>query len=45
MDLFIEGLKGVSKALRFQLFVQKDILELGNHSVEDGGSDLGRVDL
>ena len=40
VDPFIECFKCVAQTLRLQLFVEQHLLELGDHSVEDGRRDL-----
>ena len=45
VDLLVEGLESVAEALRLEIFVEEHLSELGDHSVEDGGRDLGRVDV
>ena len=40
VDLLIERLQSVSKSLGLQVFVQKNVLELGDHPIEDRSRDL-----
>ena len=40
VNIFIQGLQGVSELLGFEFLVDKYIFEFGNHSVEDGGGNL-----
>ncbi len=44
-DFLIESLEGISKSLRFLILLEEHLLELADHSVEDGCRDLRGVDL
>ena len=45
VNLLVESLEGVANALRLQTFVAEHVLELLDHSVEDGRGDLRGVDV
>jgi len=45
VDLFVEGFQSISESFWLQLLIQEHVLELGDHSVENGCRDLLWIDL
>lgn len=45
MDLLIKCLQSISESLRLQVFVEENVLKLGDHPIEDRGCDLVKINM